>query len=85
MDEFDIETELLEIATIHESFDTENPVTYILLLQRCNDRLNQQQKDFINDEIERLKKKQEKIAQKWLDKFTNPISREPLLAKIPNN
>jgi hypothetical protein len=85
MDEFDIETELLEISAIHESFDTENPVTYILLLQRCNDRLNQQQKDFINDEIQRLKRKQEKIASRWLEKFTDPISREPLLAKIPNN
>lgn len=81
MDEFDIENELLEIADIHESFNTENPVTYVLLLQRCSHKLNQQQKDFINDEIERLKRKQERIAQKWLEKFIDPISRNPLLEK----
>ena len=85
MDSFDIEVELLEIQAIHESFDTDNPITYTLLLSRCGDRLNEDQKNFINSEIERLTIKQQKIAHKWLEKFTDPISRVPLLEKVPQN
>lgn len=84
MDDFEIEQELLEIQDIHESFDTENPITFVLLLQRCNDKLNEAQKEVINNEIQRLKAKQERIAKKWLEKFSDPISRVPLLEKNPN-
>jgi hypothetical protein len=83
MDEYDIETELLEIVGIHDSLNTENPITYVLLLEKCSNKLNQQQKDFINDEIKRLQEKQNRIARKWLEKFNDPISREPLLSKNP--
>lgn len=83
MDDFEIEQELLEIQDIHESLDTDNPVTFALLLERCKDRLNEAQKEVINNEINKLKAKQERIAKKWLEKFSDPISRVPLLEKNP--
>jgi hypothetical protein len=81
LDDFEIEAELLEIQSIHESFDTENPITYSLLLERCKERLNEAQKNYINNQIKRLKMKQIKISHKWLEKFSDPISRVPLLEK----
>ena len=85
MDDFEIEQELLEIQDIHESFDTENPITFVLLLQRCKDKLNKKQIKYIENKIQQLKIKQQKIANKWLEKFSDPISREPLLNKIPSS
>lgn len=85
MDELEVEAELLEIYNIHESFDTNNPLTYVLLLQRCKDKMSEDQIKFIEGEIERLKKREHKIAHKILEKFSDPLSREPLEAKMPPN
>lgn len=83
MDEADIQEELITLQSMHESLDTDNPITYAILLERCKDKLNEDQINYINSEIKRLKKKEEKIYKKWLEKFQDPISREPLLSKIP--
>jgi hypothetical protein len=85
MDDLEIETELLEIQSIHESFNTDNPLTYAILLQRCKDKMNEDQIKYIEGEIERLKKREHKIGYKILEKFSDPLSREPLVAKMPPN
>lgn len=85
MDDLEIETELVEIQSIHESFNTDNPLTYAILLQRCREKMNEEQIKYIEGEIERLKKREHKIGFKILEKFSDPLSREPLIAKMDKN
>lgn len=77
MDEFEVEAALIEISAIHESFDATNPITYSLLLSFYGDKLNDEQKEFINSEIERLKKRDNSIVKKWLEKMGD-MARLPL-------
>lgn len=85
MEEFEIEFELDLIREIHPSFDEENPITYVLFLERNKEKLNEKQIELFEEEIKRLKKKQEFYTKKMLEKFTDPLSRVPLLEKIPKN
>lgn len=77
MDEYEIEQALCEIHCIHESFDTDNPITYQILLAYCGDRLNDEQKEYIKSEMERLRQREQKIAQKWIERM-GEMARQPL-------
>ena len=69
MDEIEIEAELLDIQSLHESLDIMNPMTYAILLERCKDKLNEEQIKYIQGEIERLRIRERKIIEKWINKF----------------
>jgi hypothetical protein len=77
MDEFEVEAALIEINSLHDSFDTANPITFCLLLSMYGNKLNDEQKEFIKAEINRLKEREHAMARKWLEKM-GEISRLPL-------
>jgi len=63
MDEFDIENELNEIKTIHYTIDENNPLLYILFLNKCREKLEQHQIQYVEQVIENLK-----IRNKYINK-----------------
>ena len=77
MEDYEVEEALLEIASIHESFDTNNPNTFRLLLAMHKDKLNEEQVKFINSEIERLTRRMQSIADKWLARMGD-VARLPI-------
>lgn len=77
MDEIEVEEALIQINSIHESFDTENPITFQLLLAYYKDKLNDEQKEHINNQIEYLKNRQVKIAHRMVEKMSD-MARKPL-------
>jgi cob(I)alamin adenosyltransferase len=85
LDEEDIRYKLEEINTIHSTFDDQNPITFIILLTQNREELNEEQIKYIESEIERLKRKQNKTNSKWLKAIDNEISRLPLKDKIGEN
>jgi len=82
MDEDDIKQKLEEIGAIHSTFDENNPITFVIFLTENRADLNPEQIKWVEDEIERLKKKMKKTQSKWLKAIDNEISRLPLEQKI---
>ena len=82
MDEDDIKQKLEEIASIHSTFDENNPITFVIFLTENRAVLNPEQIIWVEKEIERLKKKQKKMQSRWLKAIDNEISRLPLDQKI---
>jgi len=85
MDEDDIKHKLEEIYAIHSTFDDQNPITFVIFLTENRDELNEEQIKWVESEIERLKRKQNKTQSKWLKAIDNEISRLPLDQKIGEN
>ena len=82
MDEDDIKQKLEEINAIHSTFDENNPITFVIFLTENRADLNTEQIKWVENEIERLKRKQKKTQAKWLKAIDNEISRLPLEQKI---
>lgn len=85
MDEDDIKQKLLEINAIHPTFDENNPITFVIFLTENRDELNEEQIKWVENEIQRVKKQQQKIQSKWIKAIDNEISRMPLEQKIGEN
>jgi len=82
MDEDDIKQKLEEINAIHPTFDEHNPITFVIFLTENRADLNPEQIKWVENEIEKLKRKQKKTQSKWLKAIDNEISRLPLEQKI---
>jgi cob(I)alamin adenosyltransferase len=82
MDEEDIKQKLEEINAIHATFDENNPITFVIFLTENRADLNPEQIKWVENEIEKLKKKVKKTQSKWLKAIDNEISRLPLEQKI---
>lgn len=81
MDEDEIQDELIKIYDIHESFNTSNPITFVLFLEEHKDKLTEEQKEWINKRIKKLIHTQKEINKKILEKMDNEISRQPANTK----
>ncbi len=81
-DELLIQDFLLQINSLHHTFNEENPITYQVLLAEFGDQLNELQKQWCRDEMRRLTIKQTAINQKMLEYMDNEISRLPITEKI---
>jgi len=84
-DELLIQDFLLQINSLHHTFNEENPITYQVLLAEFGDQLNELQKQWCRDEMRRLTIKQTAINQKMLQYMDNEISRLPITEKIHEN
>lgn len=84
MDEDDIHEKLLDILSIHSTFDEHNPITFMILMTECKNELNDAQIKWCEDKIESLKKKNNSINRKWLKAIDNEITRLPLSEKQGN-
>ena len=73
---------LLEINSLHHTFDEENAITYQVLLAEFGDKLNEEQKNWCRNEMKRLTDKQNAINRKIMSQIDNEISRLPLSEKI---
>ena len=81
-DESLIEDFLLQINSLHHTFNEENPITYQVLLAEFGEQLNEEQKDWCRVEMKRLTNKQNAINKKMLEYMDNEISRLPISEKI---
>jgi len=73
---------LLEINSLHHTFDEENAITYQVLLVEFGDKLNEEQKIWCRNEMKRLTDKQNAINRKIMSQIDNEISRLPITEKI---
>jgi len=85
MDEEEIHEKLLDISAIHNTFDENNAITFMILLSECKDKLNEAQIKWVEDKIQSLKKKNNSINNKWIKAIDNEITRLPLSEKIHNS
>ena len=81
-DEETIQDFLLQINSLHHTFDEKNPITYQVLLAEFGTELNEEQKTWCKDEMRRLTIKQNQINKKILEQIDNEITRLPLSEKI---
>ena len=81
-DESLIEDFLLQINSLHHTFNEENPITYQVLLVEFGEQLNEEQKEWCRVEMKRLSNKQNAINKKMLEYMDNEISRLPISEKI---
>jgi hypothetical protein len=81
-DESLIEDFLLQINSLHHTFNEENPITYQVLLVEFGEQLNEEQKEWCRVEMKRLTNKQNAINKKMLEYMDNEISRLPISEKI---
>jgi dephospho-CoA kinase len=81
-DEETIQDFLLQINSLHHTFNEQNPITYQVLLAEFGTELNEDQKTWCRDEMRRLTIKQNEINKKILQQIDNEITRLPLSEKI---
>jgi len=81
-DELSIQNFLLEINSLHHTFNEENPITYQVLLAEFGEQLNEEQRQWCRNEMRRLSIKQNAINKKMLEYMDNEISRLPISEKI---
>ena len=81
-DEETIQDFLLQIQSLHHTFDENNAITYQVLLAEFGEQLNKEQKQWCRDEMRRLTIKQNEINKKILQQIDNEITRLPLSEKI---
>jgi len=82
MDEDEIQDELLKIYGIHESFNSANPLTFVIFYEENKDNLNDDQKEWVQNRIKKLIKKQRDINNKILDKMDKEENRVPANLRI---
>jgi len=81
-DEETIQDFLIQIHSLHHTFDENNAITYQVLLAEFGEQLNEDQKTWCRDEMRRLNIKQNEINKKILQQIDNEITRLPLSEKI---
>ena len=81
-DESLIEDFLIQINSLHHTFNEENPITYQVLLAEFGEQLNEEQREWCRVEMRRLTIKQNAINKKMLEYMDNEISRLPISEKI---
>ena len=81
-DEETIQDFLLQIQSLHHTFDENNAITYQVLLAEFGEQLNEEQKTWCRNEMRRLTIKQNEINKKILQQIDNEITRLPLSEKI---
>lgn len=85
MDQYEIELALINITNECEILNLDNPITYLIFLQRYESHLSTEQIVNVKNIIEKLRSEIQTMSDVHLRKFSNPISRLPLSEKLDIN